>query len=233
MTLVAISPNAFGPDPGRTVYRLQRLEYVDVDMQALVRSVGAMPVMAGTGGHTASEALEELAHGFLDHCQALILSGGEDVGVDPIRDDWEKALLEAALERERPVLGICRGIQLMNVALGGSLVDDLPTDRPSSVSHRADDRAPDHSHALQWSEDVARWEQHVGARPSMVNSVHHQGIDRLASALTPMATTDDGLVEAVMHHDRPDVIAVQWHPEWMPGDATQHTMVARWLEHCR
>lgn len=230
MPVVAVSPNAFAPSPDRVVYRTQRLEYVDTAMQALVRRAGGVALMAASAQCDTEAALDGYAQAALERCDGLILTGGEDVGIDPLRDRWERALFDAAVAADLPVLGICRGLQLLNVILGGTLVDDLPTDRPSDVSHRAADRASDHSHALTWASDVAQWEARHGPVPRVVNSVHHQGIDAVAPTLKPLAWAEDGLIEAVVHRDNPAVIGVQWHPEWMGHTQSPQRLVRGWLE---
>jgi putative glutamine amidotransferase len=154
---------------------------------------------------------------------ALLLSGGGDVepgrygairrdttgGVDEDRDDWEIALVRQALAAALPVLGICRGCQIINVACGGTLFQHLPdvTAQPHLIPH------PRH-------ETVHTVRIRPGSRLSAletsscigVNSIHHQGIDTVGSDLVPSAWSDDGLVEAVEHVTQP-VLGVQWHPE--------------------
>lgn len=169
----------------------------------------------------------------LDACGGLLLTGGEDV--DPARygavphpttgepnvprDETELALLFAARERKMPVLAICRGIQLLNVALGGTLVQDLPSERPSTINHDESSERTERSHAVALAEGslVA---QATGARVIMVNSYHHQAADRVAPGLRISATAPDGTVEGLEVED-PSwwVLAVQWHPEDLTLDA--------------
>lgn len=149
----------------------------------------------------------------------LLLSGGEDVDparsgaagarkTSPARDDAELALLGAARARELPVLGICRGLQLLNVALGGTLVDGLDAhDRrhaPFAEPGHPIDCAPGSALAALY-----------GARTE-VNSVHRQGIGELGAGLRVAARAPDGLVEAV-EHDHEPLLGVQWHPEYHPA----------------
>lgn len=163
----------------------------------------------------------------LEASGGLLLTGGEDVDparygedatgarrVSPLRDEMEFGLLRVALERELPVLAICRGMQVLNVALGGSLHQDLATEFDTSVVH---DRSRD---SVAPAHDVrpdrpGLLEGVLPAGPTTRNSAHHQGVDRLAPDLTPVGHAPDGLVEAVEYR-RPGggwTVGVQWHAE--------------------
>ena len=131
----------------------------------------------------------------------------------PARDRMEQALLHLALERDLPVLGICRGIQFLNAVLGGTLYQDLPTEHPSQTQHHMTppyDRAM-HTVTLQPGTPLAELlgTEHIG-----VNSYHHQAVKTLAPCLTEMAWSEDGLIEAVCLPEKRFVWAVQWHPEF-------------------
>ncbi len=174
------------------------------------------------------------AMGALDGLDALLLSGGEDLDpswygtaaspdlgeVDRERDLFELALFAAARQRGMPILGICRGIQLVNVALGGTLWQHLPGERPSAVDHDRRDARTARTHGVS-VEAGSRVAAVLGCSTLDVNSFHHQGLRDLAPALHASAWATDGLVEAVegMAGD-PWLLAVQWHPEEMSGDVT-------------
>ena len=176
------------------------------------------------------EGLREL-HEWLD---GLLLTGGEDVEPArygeavrhatvesvPERDALELRLLEWALADGLPVLAICRGIQVLNVALGGTLFQDLPAERESGVEHdqsRAEPAVPrvEPSHPVTvLPGSVLAGIVGDGERP--VNSMHHQGIKALAPSLFPVAYAPDGLIEAVEANDPAPsafLVGVQWHPE--------------------
>jgi putative glutamine amidotransferase len=162
----------------------------------------------------------------LDLLDGLVLSGGEDVDparygqaphpalgdTNPARDAMEFAVLEGALTRECPVLAICRGMQLLNVAWGGTLLQDLPSQREGPIAHRQ--RAPVDQ---AWHEVVVEagsgLHAALGVDSLRVNSFHHQGIDRLAAGLRCSARAPDGLVEGVESVDGRWIRGVQWHPE--------------------
>lgn len=166
----------------------------------------------------------ELAHG-------LLLTGGEDVdparyGQEPhpelgetlpVRDAVELAALREALRRGMPVLAVCRGVQLLNVALGGTLYQDLPSQRPGEVTHEQTASVGKRWHGarVRPGSDLHRI---FGADELFINSFHHQGIDRLAPELEASVWAEDGLVEGVEGRTHPWLHGVQWHPE--RGDAT-------------
>ena len=162
----------------------------------------------------------------------LLLSGGADVeparygdrdihpatyGIDPERDQFEIDLFAAALQSNTPVLGICRGIQVMNVALGGTLIQDVASEHPgpTEISHRQHERGLADwqiGHAASASSDALPL---FTERTLGVNSFHHQAIRDLAPGLEAVAFSPDGLIEAVVMPESPDVFGVQWHPELM------------------
>lgn len=147
-------------------------------------------------------------------CNALLLPGGGDVyprrygqpcrgsyGIDEARDEAELALTAAFTERGKPVFGVCRGIQLLNVFFGGTLRQDIA----GHAQHDGVDRV----HAA-FAEDALLCALY--GRSSVVNSAHHQSIDRLGVGLRAVQWADDGTIEAIRHETLP-IFAVQWHPE--------------------
>lgn len=162
---------------------------------------------------------------------ALVLTGGEDVAperygreriaalddVNEERDAFECALFALARERGLPVLGICRGIQLINVAMGGTLWQDLPSERPSETSHDPGGSRQLRTHAVRLAAGslIARV---LGTSTIDVNSIHHQAVRDLAPGLVASGWAEDGLIEAVEGAAGPWLLAVQWHPEEMHGD---------------
>lgn len=163
----------------------------------------------------------------LDLCDGLILTGGEDIdpawyGEEPIpglglvneaRDRMEMAVLRLALEREMPILGICRGCQLMNVCFGGTLYQNLPSQRPSGMVHTQKEPWEQRTH---YAEVRAGSRLHTAVQSDelMINSFHHQGVKDLAPGLRVTARAEDGTVEALEAPDYPAwLLGVQWHPE--------------------
>jgi len=175
---------------------------------------------------TPEEAVERL-----NTCSGLVLSGGPDVEAvrygmperaavseapDLHRDAIEFAAIEAARDRRMPTLGICRGLQILNVAYGGTLVADMPSERPTSVEHRALENI-DSMHELE-VESGSILKRICRTLDGTTNSAHHQCIEKLAGIFTTAAVADDGTIEAIEWGDtslggKPFLLAVQWHPE--------------------
>jgi putative glutamine amidotransferase len=133
--------------------------------------------------------------------------------IDPYRDTLEMSLIGAALEREMPILAICRGMQILNVALGGTLIIDIPEDHPNPEIHQIDDGDAMHMVRLNKNSLLFKLAKIDSAE---VNSNHHQAVDILADKLTASAVSRDGIVEAFEYTDYenlPFMIGVQWHPE--------------------
>jgi putative glutamine amidotransferase len=191
-----------------------------------VMGAGGVPLILSPllGPSHAARALEGI--------DGLLLTGGEDIdpawyGADPSprlhppsrdRDIFELALFAVARERGLPILGICRGIQLINVALGGSLYQDLPTERPGGLDHNPGTSRTTRSHRVRLAPG-SRAAGALGREPVAVNSFHHQAVRDLAPGLVASGWTEDGLIEAA---ESPPgaawLLAVQWHPEEMHAD---------------
>lgn len=166
----------------------------------------------------------------------LLLAGGEDVdpplygetsrsGIGEInrrRDEQELGLIAAARRRGAPIFGICRGLQVVNVACGGTLVQDIPTEAPSPVEHQV--RRP--KDAMAHAVTVSAGDSLPSATFS-VNSRHHQAIARLGAGLTATARSADGLIEAI---EGEGIVAVQWHPENLREDPVSRRLFRSFRE---
>lgn len=186
-----------------------------------IEAAGGIPVMFPLTSD--EDAIDRL----LDLVQGVLLTGGHDVdpslyGEEPLRqcgaaapdrDIMETILLRKALERNMPVLGICRGIQFLNVYMGGTLYQDLPTQRPGKTEHHQTPPydVPVHEVSVFEGTGLAKL---LGKKKLNVNSYHHQAVKTLGKDLTVMAVSEDGLTEAVEMTGRDFVWAVQWHPEF-------------------
>jgi putative glutamine amidotransferase len=212
------------PVIGITAYAEEHVKWGAWDLPAALVPLAYVRAVEHAGGRAllvppsddgAAETIEAL--------DGLLLSGGSDldpslysaeahvqtVGVRPERDSSELALLKAALERDLPVLAVCRGSQVLNVALGGDLVQHLP-DVVGSDRHK-EQAGVFSEHDVELRRGT-RLEALLGER-APVKSHHHQGFGRLGSGLREAARADDGTIEAVEHPDRRFAIGVLWHPE--------------------
>jgi putative glutamine amidotransferase len=169
----------------------------------------------------------EAAEAALDPLDGLVLTGGHDVDpqwydahpspalgpVDSRRDEFELALFHAAHKKKLPILGICRGMQLVNVALGGTLYQDLPSEQPGRIPHDQPVARNSRTHAVSVSAG-SRLQAALDAEMLTTNSFHHQAIRDLAPGLIVTAHADDGVIEGVESAAPDDwLLAVQWHPE--------------------
>jgi putative glutamine amidotransferase len=192
---------------------------------------------------------EKAAAAVLDSVSGLVLSGGEDVdparygedrhekvrSVNAARDATEAALIREAKARRMPVLAICRGIQILNVALGGSLVQDIASQCETTIAH--DEEGPrdarSHEISIEPGSLIARA---VGTEHCTVNSFHHQSVKRVADGMRVTARSPDGVIEGIESTDRSWwAMGVQWHPEEMtdsaePWDRGLFRAFARMLE---
>jgi putative glutamine amidotransferase len=182
------------------------------DLHTYVTAVGAEGIVLSGGGDLAPERYGQPN------------TASEDIA--PARDETEYRLLELAVERRLPVFGICRGIQVLNVFFGGGLIQDIPAQLHSPISHDGEATHPVTIVDPRLERVVERGELHV-------NSYHHQGVtaDLLAPDLEVFAICEaDGVIEGVLHRTLP-VIGVQWHPERpTPSRESDERLIRRWLE---
>ena len=186
-----------------------------------IKEAGGLPIIFPMT--TDEEEIKQLC----DMCTGFLFTGGHDVSTElyhekPIpgmvdscrtRDDMELKVLDIAVKQDKAVLGICRGIQFINAALGGSLYQDLPSQRPSAVEHHMTapyDRA---AHKVKICEDSPLYKL-LDKEKLGVNSYHHQAIKKLSPQLKAMAVSEDGLIEAVYIPGKKYIWAMQWHPEF-------------------
>jgi len=187
---------------------------------SVVRQGGVPLILSPLIGPENAEAALEPLHG-------LVLSGGEDIDpsayghtrhpqlgkVDAVRDAFELALFKAARERQLPVLAICRGIQLVNVAMGGTLWQDLPSERGGSVAHDPPLARTARSHSVG-AVPGSRLARAVGVSKLTVNSFHHQAIREAAAGVIVSARSQDDVIEGIESPPGPWwLVGVQWHPE--------------------
>jgi putative glutamine amidotransferase len=165
----------------------------------------------------------------LDRIDGLVLSGGGDIdpafyggklhddmyAIDARRDEFEFALVREAQRRLLPTFAICRGMQVVNVALGGSLIEDIPSE-VGSMDHAVRGPGVVDCHQTVTLEPESLVAAAIGNTETCVNSIHHQAVRRVGAGLRPVGWTSDGIIEALdpLDHDWP-LLAVQWHPEYL------------------
>lgn len=225
-------------DPARSLFTGKTLQYVEQSIAHWLMSSGAMVVMVPcpTGKTQRGDiTLDHYAH-WLD---GLVLHGGVDVwpgsygetplqpqwAGDRIRDDYDMALVSAFERVGKPVFGVCRGLQLINVAYGGTLYQDIETQLPQAGRHRDADTYDHNYHGVELVPGTRLAELYPGVERARINSIHHQAIKDLAPDFVIEARSHpDGIVEAIRRRDLPGkgyMAAVQWHPEFhLPGTAT-------------
>ncbi len=188
---------------------------------------------------------EEAIDDILDRVDGIMLTGGGDIspatygaepdatvrGVNDERDSFELELVRRAHARKMPVMGICRGLQVINVALGGTLVQDLPS-HTGAHGHDITGEGVYEPHLEAQVEEGCRIADIIGPGLQNINSIHHQAVDELGSGLRAVASTADGTVEAIEHEDDDwPLIAIQWHPEFlgMRDDGPSHELFAEFV----
>ena len=171
-----------------------------------IRAAGGIPVVLPL------EMSEEDADRIVETCDGFLFTGGQDVGSCPERDKLETLVLSKALQSDKAILGICRGLQFINVFLGGTLWQDLPSQHPSEIIHRQGKPYGVPTHTVTLNGDLKTL---LGKGIIKVNTLHHQAAKDLGSDLTTIAVAPDGIIEAVQMVGKRFVWAVQWHPEYM------------------
>lgn len=201
----------------------------DIQRDSLWMIPGYLDGIAAAGGIPVVLPLteeEQVLRQLANDVDGFLMTGGQDVSpalygeerLDscgetlPVRDGMESRLFQLCLERDVPVLGICRGIQLMNVLLGGTLYQDLPSQHPTETEHHMSPPYDRPVHQVEICKGTPLFDL-IQTERMDVNSYHHQAVRDKAPALQTMAVSEDGLIEAVCLPERPFVWAVQWHPE--------------------
>lgn len=227
---VGISTRLMHKPPAELGFRGKTLLYMEQSVAHWLMSHGALAVMMPTLGYDAEVSRRRVSvREYVDMTDALLLQGGADVsptmyGQTPLRPEWsgdivrdryEIEFIEGFLTRGKPILGICRGAQLINVAFGGTLYQDLPTLRPDARAHVDPVLYDELHHELRIQSGTRLDGIYPRLGQTVINSIHHQAIDRLGGDLEAEAfSAEDGIVEAIRVRGPVFVAGVQWHPEF-------------------
>ena len=237
MLKIGISACFFHADPQRPNFKGMTLQYIEQNMAHWVMQRDAMALMIPSpDGDTRRVASRIGAADYARELDGLLLMGGSDVcpesygekalkpewNGDRIRDEYEIALLRAFMVAKKPVLGVCRGAQLINVASGGTLYQDISTQLDGALTHRNWDIYHENTHATSIVPGSGLARLYPGATLIKTNSVHHQAVKDLGRNLAVEAWSEpDHLAEALRWSGPSYVFAVQWHPEFHDrGDAS-------------
>lgn len=224
MIKIGISSCFMYPDPSRLVFGPKTLSYLENDMATYIAQKGVLPVLI-------PDLADHLLLDILNEMDGFVFQGGTDLAPntygeepiipgkwlgDPVRDAYELKIMDFAFKKGKPIFAVCRGFQLLNVYLGGTLYQDIATQRPDAITHRDAQAYDTLKHELNLVHGGLLHTLY-GDGKAVVNTVHHQGIKTLGKNLTVLATSkEDGIIEAVEFSNAPPgkVLAVQWHPEF-------------------
>ena len=223
-------------DPTRSLFTGKTLQYVEQSVAHWIMSAGAMVVMVPCPTGATARGDVTLAH-YAQWLDGVVMHGGADVWPgnygetplrqacegDQIRDLYDLAVVEAFSQAGKPIFGICRGLQLINVAFGGSLYQDIETQRPGALQHRNAVTYDQNFHEIEFVSGTHLAQMYPGRRRARVNSIHHQGIKRLAPDFEIEAFSHPDVVpEAIRRRASPGrgyIAATQWHPEFHTSDS--------------
>ena len=226
---IGVSARIFHPEPGAKGLRGKTLQYLEESIAHWVMSRDVLVFMIPTVGHQGMLHPSNIRlRDYAKHLDGLLLQGGADVSPqsyaeeatshewpgDRVRDMYELELLHEFIESGKPVLGVCRGCQLINVAFGGTLYQDIATDVPTAGAHVNEDY-DQHRHGIHFPDGSTLVNMFPDRRDAIVNSIHHQAVKTLGRDLNIEAVSaSDGIIEAVRYRRAPFVMGVQWHPEF-------------------
>lgn len=224
---IGVSAAFFHADPQRPLFKGKTLAYIEQDLAHWLMVEGALPYLIPAPHPSLAVDVSVYARDL----DGLVLQGGVDVapgsyGEEPLRPEWsgdrirdayELALLHVFIEHKKPILGVCRGAQLLNVAMGGTLYQDITTQMTGARVHRDWEVYERNVHELTIEPGGHLSALYPDVKRARVCSVHHQGVKDLGRDLDIEArSADDGVIEAIRRRGQPWVFGVQWHPEWHP-----------------
>ncbi|WON73927.1 gamma-glutamyl-gamma-aminobutyrate hydrolase family protein [Nitrosospira sp. Is2] len=226
---IGLSPRILHNPPPELGFRNKTLQYLEQTVAHWIMRRGALVFMLPaieTGGVERSKVR---ISDYVREIDGLVLQGGADVspvsyGETPVRPEWsgdrvrdlyEMELFWECVVQSKPVLGICRGLQLINVALGGTLYQDIVTENPDAMAHVDADLYDQHRHTVLIEENSRLAKLYGDQHQHLVNSIHHQAIKRLGrDSVVEAVSASDGIIEAIRMRGQSYVTGFQWHPEF-------------------
>ena len=234
MLKIGISACFFHEDPKRAIFKGMTLQYIEQNVAHWLMQRDVLAFMVPSPeGRTRRPGSKATMEAYAQELDGLVLMGGADVcpesygetalrpewNGDRIRDDYEIGLLRAFMKERKPVLGVCRGAQVINVAMGGTLYQDIGTQLPRALNHRDWTIYAENCHATSVVPGTALARLYPASPLVKTNSIHHQAVKDLGRDLAVEAWSEpDRIVEALRHTGPGYVFAVQWHPEFHAPD---------------
>ncbi|MBL7074995.1 gamma-glutamyl-gamma-aminobutyrate hydrolase family protein [candidate division KSB1 bacterium] len=237
--IIGITCNLMPGEDERSFSSGRDVFYSNFDYPLAVEEAGGLPVLIPL--LIDRYLLDQMA----GEINGLVVSGGDDVdpstyGEELIDPRWkrdrqrvlfEMELIKKCLSQKKPILGICRGMQVLNVAFGGTLFQDLPSQRGGGIDHRMSAAFPAKRHLISIQKDT-NLRNILGMDTLAVNSFHHQAIKTLGNGLKVSALAPDGVLEGLERRGDPLIMGVQWHPERMMGEGVQKKLLRAFVQQC-
>ncbi|MDN4523130.1 gamma-glutamyl-gamma-aminobutyrate hydrolase family protein [Fictibacillus fluitans] len=190
----------------------------------------------------------EAARRTLDLCDGLLLPGGDDIDpsffgedpipllgkVNPLQDECEIGVLKAALDKNKPILGICRGMGIINIALGGTMIQHVDIEITNPIKHHQEAARSMPTHSITVEENSLLYDLTERKTELKVNSFHHQAVKKAPSRLRPVAYASDGVIEAIESMEKGQfILGVQWHPEELNSFLPHTALLDKFINACR